>query len=506
MASCHVEGKREVSCRLKVLLKADTILVRAHLNEAEDLIEEYVRTGNDNFTPNATFIGKREDNDQLILKNKIHVTRDGTAPIFNSRTVPWHLFMQHGYCIPQLEAKGHKLTKKDVGSIWKDEKGREYTLGRVSGNNLFMLPKIRKTDIEGVFNRDWEHPYSGYPSWLYHVSGGKYTDRIKIGGGAAHQIRPIQKAIKRDFYVDKRLVTEYGIYECDQFKIIETLSCLNPFTVEKWFPKPVMKDEMMRITQTFTFCGLSTSYNTVLDVKSPIMFESYGCNQAKHLMSYRGYDAYVMLPRVKKLQDGHRVDIPFIQNTRKGNNIIVRRNAEDLYDVEKLPDREISYLYHPLWGYKLGFASGLSLTRGINADKTRIAYVPMESITINMSPSNRNKMYIKAINKEAFENGLLPKGFKAEFHSYFTYFDPSNNTGQVYWYKDGDEFYIYAHCQSKRKNTIINLPTIMDGYILSVIDKTADVDLKSHEIKKGCLCLDYNTDNANYIVLRASKP
>ena len=36
-------------------------------------------------------------------------------------------------------------------------------------------------------------------------------------------------------------------------------------------------------------------------------------------------------------------------------------------------------------------------------------------------------MYIKAINKEAFENGLLPRGFKAEFCSYFTYFDFSQN-------------------------------------------------------------------------------
>lgn len=504
VSTCTADRISNPSC-LRVVLKADTLLIRVSLNEQEDLIEEYVKTGNDNFTPNATYIGKKEEDDINLLKNKIHITRDGTAPIFNSHTVPWHLFMQHGYCIPKLESKGHRLTKVNVGSVWKDERGREYTLGWISGDDLFMLPKICTTNTEGVFVRDWEHPYSGYPTVLYHESGGFHKDSIIITRGSSYQIKPIQKAIERVFYVDGKPVNEKGIYECDEFVITETLSCLNPFTVETWFPKPVMKDEMLRITQTFTFCGLSTAYNTVLDVKYPIMFESYGCNQAKHLMKYKDYDAYVMLPRVKKQFDGHRVDIPFVQNTTKGNDIMVMRSVEDLYDIDKLPDREISYLYHPIHGYKLGFASGLSLTKGINADITRTNYVPIGSQTIKMSPSNRNKMYIKAINKEAFEKGLLPKGYKAEFHSYFAYFDPSQNVGQVYWYKDGEEFYVYAHCQSRFDNLLISLPSMMNGCRISVVDKTNCVDLKSHKVENNSIRLNYTTDDANYIVLRLKK-
>lgn len=499
---CSVKKMSGGSNTLKVTLKKDTVLVRGHLNETEDVIKEYVRTGNDNYTPNVTYVCQKDDNDELLSKDKIHVTRDGTAPIFNSRTVPWHLYMQHGYCIPKLTAKNHQLTRADVGSFWKDERGREYQLGKISGNHLYMLPKIRETNIEGLYSRDWEHPYSGYPSVLHHLSGGVHTDDIDISKGQSFQIRPIQKAIERSFYADGQRITKYGVYECEEFKIVETLSCLNPFTVETWFPKPVMKDELMRITQLFTFCGLSTSYNTILDVKQPIMFESYGCNQAKHLMKYKDYNAYIMLPRVKKLQDGHRVDMPFKQNTKKGREVRVLRDSVDLYDVNKLPDREISYLYSPLRGYKLGFASGLSLTEGISEDKTRLNYIPMGTLTLNMSPSNRNKMYIKAINSEAFENKLLPKGFRGEFHSYFTYFDPSQNEGQVYWYKDGDEFYIYAHCQSK-KTTKISLPMMMNNYQLSVIDKTDGVELKSKKIEDGSLCLIYITDDANYIVIRA---
>ncbi len=501
----RAEENWDDQCRLRVFFTKDTILVRAHLNEYEDLIEEYVRFANDNYTPDATYIGRRMDNNQSIMRNRIHRTHDSTASIANSKSAPWHLFMQHGYCIPKLTAKEHQLTKADIGSLWKDERGREYTLGKISGNHLLMLPKIRETNVEGIYSRDWEHPYSGYPSVLHHLSGGVHTDDIVITKGQSFQIRPIQKAIERSFYADGHQITKYGVYECDEFKIVETLSCLNPFTVETWFPKPVMKDDLMRITQSFTFCGLSTSYNTILDVKSPILFECYGCNQAKHLMKYKDYNAYVMLPRVKKLQDGHRVDIPFKQNTRKGNEVMVLRNSEDLYDVDRLPDREISYLYSPLRGYKLGFASGLSLTEGISEDKTRLKFIPMGTLTLSMSPSNRNKMYIKAINSEAFENRVLPKGFRGEFHSYFAYFDPSQNEGQVYWYKDGDEFYIYAHYQSKKNTIKLSLPVIMNDYQLAVIDKTEGVKLKSKKIENGSLCLNYTTDDANYIVIRAYK-
>ena len=497
--------KNHVSCRLKVVLKSDTIYIRTHLNESEDIISEYVKTGNDNYTPNATYLGWQGDDDKKLLKNKVHITRDGTAAICNSYTAPWHLFMQHGYCIPQLEAKGHQLTKKDIGSIWRDEQGREYTLGHISKDYLFMLPRIRKTEIEGMFLRDWEHPHSGYPSILQHLYGGVHTSDIRIDKGSYYQIRPIQKAVERVFYVDGRRVTGCGVYECDEFKISEELSCFNPFTVETWFPKPVMKDEMLRITQTFTFCGLSTSYNTQLSVKYPIMFESYGCNQAKHLLKYKDYDAYVLLPRVRKLYKGHRVDVPFVQNSTKESDIRVKRNEDDLYDINRLPDREISFLYHPVHGYKLGFASGLSLTEGISADTSRVNYVPIGSLAIVMSPSNRNKMYIKAINKEAFEYGLLPRGFVGEFHSYFSYFDPSQNLGQVYWYKDGEEYYLYAHCQSKNGATSISLPAIMNGYGLSVVDKTSGVELRSKTVKNDHIWLDYKTEDANYIVLKVRK-
>lgn len=45
----------------------------------------------------------------------------------------------------------------------------------------------------------------------------------------------------------------------------------------------------------------------------------------------------------------------------------------------------------------------------------------------------------------------------------------------------------------------------MNGYRLSVIDKTDGVELKSKKIEDGSLWLNYKTDDANYIVIRAYK-
>lgn len=84
VSACSAEGDHRASCRLKVVVKKDTILIRSQLNNHEDIIQEYVRTGNDNYTPNATYIGKKNDEVKELLRNKIHVTRDGTSPIFNS--------------------------------------------------------------------------------------------------------------------------------------------------------------------------------------------------------------------------------------------------------------------------------------------------------------------------------------------------------------------------------------------------------------------------------------
>lgn len=504
LSACSAKSSDEVSHRLKVTLKKDTVLVRVHFNQHEDLIEEFVRCGNDNYTPEATYMGLKIEDDATIMRNMIHRLHDSTGPLINSQA-PWHLFMQHGYCIPVLTAGNHRLSKADIGSEWKDENGRVYSIGKIKGTDLYLLPKIRKSGIEGKYTRDWKTPYSGYPRILHHISGAQHKDDILIKGGSRIQIRPIQKAVIRGFYADGKEISEYGTYECDEFTITETFSCLNPETVETWFPKPVMKDEMLQITQTMTIFGLAFTYNTSLDVKSPVMFESYGCNQARHLMKYKDYDAYVMLPRVKKLQDGHRVDMPFVQNTKKGKNVMVKRTQEDLYDTDKLPDREISYLYNPIKGYKLGFASGLSLTNGLNADTARLHYIPMGTLAMNMSPANRNKMYVKAINSEAFENGLLPRGFKADFHSYFAYFDPTSNEGQVFWYKDGQDFLIYTHCQTKRDSVTVYVPSILNGYATSVVDKTSGVTLYSKIINNGMMKVGYLTDDANYIVIRANK-
>jgi hypothetical protein len=158
-------------------------------------------------------------------------------------------------------------------------------------------------------------------------------------------------------------------------------------------------------------------------------------------------------------------------------------------------------------------AAGLSLVSGETVKEKRIQNCPVGNknahwLLLNFSPSNTNKFYIEAINTAPFEENdyYLPAGYSKEINYYVSYYDPAENTGQVYWYKDGNDYIIYAHCQEKQESLAINIPSFMDGASLSIVEKTDDVELLSETIQNGKFNVSYNTSEANYIVLKATMP
>lgn len=119
-----------------------------------------------------------------------------------------------------------------------------------------------------------------------------------------------------------------------------------------------------------------------------------------------------------------------------------------------------------------------------------------------------HKFYVAAINSALYVDNdyYLPVGYSKEINYYVSYFDPLENVGQVYWYKDGDNYIIYAHCQEEHSNLAINFPDYMEGATLSVVEKTDNTELLSETIQNGKIFVNYNTTDANYIVLIASNP
>lgn len=134
---------------MKVTKAGTTIYVRTALNSDEDIITSYIQTDNGNYTWGNTYLGSKNLSDSGIMSNMIHQMGDSTAPLFITDPAPWHLWMQHGYCVPTITAT-NSLTAADIGSTWKDQSNREYKIGSVSGNLITLLPTVRAYTLEGT--------------------------------------------------------------------------------------------------------------------------------------------------------------------------------------------------------------------------------------------------------------------------------------------------------------------------------------------------------------------
>lgn len=492
---------------MKVTKTDKHIYVRTALNQGEDIITDYILYDNNNYTWNATYIGRKELTDEIILSNMIHRMGDSTGPLFISDPAPWHLWAQHGYCIPFVTAM-HSLTSDDIGSLWKDQLEREYKIGKISGDNIYLLPTIRATEYPGVYTRDWKSPTSNnHPAItsLSHVSGANHTTTISISSWSTTQLMPMMVLDSRKILADGVEIIENGTYHCDELMIKEVLNCTDPWTVESWFPV-VQKEVGAVLTQTFTIHGLACMYDTTLDMKKSYIFCAYGANQVQHLVpinTMTGYDVYGMIPRAKK----GNYAVPYLANDLSRSGEWVYRSESHLYDINKQPDRYISYFKNPTTGdMKIGCASGLSLIRGVTVDSLRNSvfkvYKAGDRDLLSCSPSNNNKAYFKVLADSHFENSIIPANYKVQLSTYLCYFDPTANVGQVYWYKDGSKFVIYAHYQEAQNKQAINLPKEMEGMRVEVVDKTDGITLLTDIVETGKLYLDADATDYNYIVLK----
>ena len=99
------------------------------------------------------------------------------------------------------------------------------------------------------------------------------------------------------------------------------------------------------------------------------------------------------------------------------------------------------------------------------------------------------------------DNYNFPNTYFKEINYYVSYFDPAENVGQVYWYKDGNSYVIYAHCQSAQDRIALKLPSFMEGLNVDIVEQTDGATLLSSTIQNGQLFVSYN-NAANYIVLK----
>ena len=487
--------------------------VRAHFNPEKDIIMTFRGNGNGIVSPLYAYVGAASLADEQIMTsaNLMNDCSDSIGPLFNS-SVYWHLFANHGYVVPTID-NSVEMTATDVGAKWKDQLDREYFIGHVDNSTIILLPVIYQ-DEGGNDTRGWKTPSSPAIEELTHVSGGEFATTFTVSGAGRMQLRPIMKSVGREFIADGVKITAPGAYECNDFKVNETQIGYDPATIQTFFPPYLEDADVMAIfTWSYNFFGPTYGVNTTIDIRKKVEFQSYGATQQQFffdkVVGGNTYKAMFLLPKAAT-RGGVEYDKPFNLPNSASSDIVFFRTAEFLKDINDPIDRCIGFLHDDVHdNYLFGAAAGLSLVSGDTVPEKRIQNMAAGSTNGHyrvgsVSPANRNKFYIAAFNTSPYEADgyMAPNTLFKEINYYVSYFDPGQNVGQVYWYKDGNGYVIYAHCQSAQDRLAINVPKELEGLSLSVVEKTGGATLLSSTVQNGKLFVSY-TNAANYIVMRA---
>lgn len=483
--------------------------IRTKYNNEKDIIINHWANNNGLVSFDNTYVGDNSLSDNELMTSAYLVSshNDSTGPI-RAYTQYWHLFAQHGYPVPYF-TNSMGMTAADVGALWRDQLDREYRIGKVTAERVYLLPVIYQ-DSNGHYTRDWHSTATSTAiTSLTYVSGGQsgaYTSPINLSSYSQEQLHPIMSHTNRAWLADELEITEPGTYYCNEFKVSESQIGYDPATIQNWFGESGVDisgaQPMAEFTASYCYkgaqCAVNTTFHVLRECKG-----TYSGTQQQFFFDKGDYRAMFMIPKAKA-RNGIDYSRPFNSPSSSSSSASFYRRASDLIDVNDPVDRQIGFLHKPNTNdYLVGMAAGLSLISGDTIKSKRNINRPVDSQLLSFSPSNTNKFYVYATASDVFENGYYPVGYFKEINYYVSYFDPAENVGQVYWYKDGNRYIIYAHCQSQQSVLPIQVPAFMDGLKLSVVEKTTDAELLSDTISNGKFFVNYNSNDANYIVLTA---
>lgn len=496
--------------------RGDLFYIRTKYNDTKDIIVSHMVNNNNLITFNNTYLGSNtlSDSEIMVSGNIVSAHADSTGPL-NGVEQYWHLFAQHGYPIPCVR-NTVGMDANDIGAVWEDQLNRKFEVGNVTTNKIFLLPEIYQSGGHNV--RDW-HSKSTSDAivTLSHVSGGAYTSDFTVSDYNQVMLYPIMERGERRWLADGKEITTQGTYYCDSFSVSESQVGYDPATINDWFGGESGgadldgAEVMAKFTWSYNYFGAQCCVNTTIDIRREVECQFYGATQQQFFYDMGDYKAMFMVPKAKA-QYGIDIDTPFNYPDSSSGSIRIYRSSSHLKDVDDQIDRMIGMLQNGNDGtHLIGMAAGLSLVSGdtIKSKRNQNCLVGSSDTHYTIGiiyPPMANKFYIAAFNASPFESNdyYFPTTFFKEVNFYVSYFDPDANIGQVYWYKDGNQYVIYCHCQEAAAKTAINVPIEMEGLSLSVVEKTSDASLLTDRVQNGKFFVSYASASANYIVLKTN--
>jgi hypothetical protein len=487
---------------IKFIKNGTDLMIRSHLSAENDImVTMYLRQGNTTFKD--LYVGERSLSDIELCSDNylIRSINDMTCGVGVNTFAG--LYAQHGWSIPLMIVYSQSLDESDVGSIWADQNGCRFIIGKVIESCIFLIPEITM-GLDGIYTASWNRKMD-FPIFLTHISGAVHTNII-YGNSERYDLL-IQQVTDRKIIVDGIEITNDGVYKCNHLSIQEHILGFNVGKIENWFPVPEYQGSLMDFDRIFDFNnGMNVTCNTILDCKYPFVINNYRGIQPQFPLQKGSFHSYSFLPKIKIIVNDNRIDIPFNSDDGTIPQIVIRRNTNHLYDVNKQPERCINFLKDNMGNYLVGMSGGLSLTKGLSVDSIRNANIHLNRNTTMYGgeTSIANKYYPRLIDGDSFENPI-DTSFLAESSAYITWFDPNINDCFVYYYKDDDSYILYVHAFEAMPKVRINLPKFMNGMVVdSIIEQTTGSSLLTERVVGERLYMSFNTDDnvANYIVLK----
>ena len=501
---------------LEVSRKGNDILIKSEYSPEYFLLQR-ISLGKRNFQIN--FVSATLQDKKTGKEITVHSCVDDSTPLNLNGT---YIGANHGCSdADTIFLKNHGFTEKDLGKV--------INKGKADGQKFYIISIIDKdrfatlSDSAKNSRRPWSFSRTGRGgSNVKLFFNGKALEGAKNAG--IFQYQPCLRFHYQKYIADGKELKDGETVICKNFRIEESYDILRPESMLEKQKQNVGKKldlndpaigavVLVRLAYDFApggVCIIDNYCKALCDFYLSIHGVIQSMCPNSRAFDRKGAHFYY-IPKTVPFKKKYKVKVgkkieerEFSFNFLKGENffrfpwpsVTFSEKSGNIANVNNPPDSSIQFLgkydkngkFVPVLGYALGY----SMTEGDSVPAVRKkqakSYWWVHS-TRKTYPSAAGNINVKA---------------GKEFHTYAyrQYFDAAACkaiSGNMYYHKLKDAWYIYLDYQKSVKDELVKLPVCIKGKKLSVVEKTPSVSFKE---TKGGILLNVK-DGYGRLVLKA---
>ena len=421
-------------------------------------------------------------------------TGDDCTPLHFNGT---YIGANHGYNIIAKIPNADK-TNKDIGSVWKDEKGQKFCIVRITNGDLWMCPFDDDSMADGNFAEYCATVIIKAGTTLTHVSGA--TNKADISVATDNDPKDMQFFVSAN-HIERRAflngVKEVdpkadGVYEAEFIDFYESYDIMYLPAVLKYLQKNVGRndDDSHHVDEIEgAYVNVKNTYrfhkNGSIVVYSDYVFEKdipkLGMISGVQSGALTSTNQYIYLPGTTTYA------VPRIQNATASTYV----KKSELVN----PNVPVSSYFQmtDALGTK-AMNLGYCTTYGYGIPEARLPYLKGSMGFYYTSL----KMY-----PHLFTDGSLKAGDRINFISYRI---PSEATDSdftaINWYWVDDDIYLSLHTTKEVAERKVDLPDYMDGMTITSVEGSASFTVSSTTVAADGITV--SSTGAGYTIVKLS--